>query len=161
MKVAIIGAGPAGITAAYQLAKEIKDVDVYEASSSVGGLAKTIELWNHKVDIGPHRFFSTDSRVNKIWLEIVGNDYEMVDRLTRIHYKKHFFNYPLKPFNALKNLGLIGAVRSLGSYIIQKTFPIKNNGTFETWVTNRFGKGCLIFFSKHTAKSFGVYLPAN
>ena len=70
-KIAVVGAGPAGVTAAYELSKENISVDLYEASNSVGGMAKTIELWDQKVDIGPHRFFSSDPRVNKIWLEYV------------------------------------------------------------------------------------------
>ena len=76
MNVAVIGAGPAGMTAGYELAKKIEEVDVYEAGSSVGGMSKTLELWNQKVDIGPHRFFSNDTRVNELWLEVVGKDYE-------------------------------------------------------------------------------------
>lgn len=87
-KIAIIGAGPAGITSAFELSKAGFDVTVYEASESVGGLSKTIELWDQKVDLGPHRFFSNDTKVNQLWLEVVGKDYRMVDRLTRIYYKK-------------------------------------------------------------------------
>ena len=105
-KIAVIGAGPAGITAAYQLTKAGFEVHVYEASDGVGGLSKTIDLWNQKVDLGPHRFFSNDSKVNKVWLEVVGKDYKMVDRLTRIYYKKKFYYYPLKPFDALFKLGI-------------------------------------------------------
>lgn len=84
--VAVIGAGPAGMTAAYQLAKAGIPVDVWEAGPTVGGLAKTLELWGQKVDLGPHRFFSHDTRVNSLWLEVVGSRYEMVDRLTRTYY---------------------------------------------------------------------------
>ncbi len=113
MKVGIIGAGPAGITAAYQLVKAGIEVDVFEANSSVGGLAKTISLWNQRVDLGPHRFFSTDRRVNELWLEVIGKDYSMVDRLTRIYYNESFFNYPLKISNALRNLGFQEAVQCL------------------------------------------------
>ena len=77
MKVAVIGAGPAGVTAAYVLTKHGISVDLYEASNQVGGMAKTINLWNQKVDIGPHRFFSNDLRVNELWLEVAGKDYEL------------------------------------------------------------------------------------
>lgn len=85
-KVAIIGAGPAGLTAAYQLAKAGVAVDVYEAGLSVGGMAKTFSLWGQLVDLGPHRFFSSDPRVNRLWLELIKRDYSMVKRQTRIYY---------------------------------------------------------------------------
>jgi len=101
--VGIIGAGPAGMTAAYQLAKAGVKVHVLEASDAIGGLSRTINLWDQKVDLGPHRFFSSDPRVNKLWLEVIGDDYEMVNRLTRIYYKGRFFHYPLKPFDADRN----------------------------------------------------------
>src|ERR1700722_4687872 len=94
--VAVIGAGPAGLAAAYELAKQGIKVEVFEAQDSVGGMAKSLQLWGQTVDLGPHRFFSTDTRVNKIWLEIVEDRYDMVDRLTRIYYKGAFFSYPLK-----------------------------------------------------------------
>jgi len=160
MKIAIIGAGPAGMTAAYQLSKKIKGLDLYEASSSVGGMAKTIDLWNQKVDIGPHRFFSNDSRINELWLEVVKNDYEMVDRLTRIYYNKKFFHYPIKAFDALKNLGIFTAASCVLSYGIEKLSPTKDTSTFEGWVTNRFGKKLYsVFFKTYTEKLWGI--PCN
>ncbi len=156
-KVAVIGAGPAGITAAYELAKLGVEVDLYEASDSVGGLSKSIKLWNQTVDIGPHRFFSNDTRVNKIWLEVVGRDYKMVNRLTRVYYKRKFFFYPVKLFNALKNLGLIEATQSAFSFFKEKIIPTKDKGTFETWVTQRFGKRLYeIFFKAYTEKLWGI-----
>jgi protoporphyrinogen oxidase len=160
MKVAVIGAGPAGMTAGYELAKQIKEVDVYEASSSVGGMAKTIDLWNQKIDIGPHRFFSNDTRINELWLEVAGKDYEMVDRLTRIYYNKKFFHYPIKAFDALKNLGLFTAASCVISYGLEKLSPTKDTSTFEGWVTNRFGKKLFsIFFKTYTEKLWGI--PSN
>ena len=93
-KVAVIGAGPAGMTAAYQLSKEGHKVKVFEADDQVGGMAKTIDLWGQKVDLGPHRFFSNEKRINEVWLEVVGRNFSMVDRLTRIYYKKKFFFSP-------------------------------------------------------------------
>ena len=106
MRIAVIGAGPAGITAAYQLSKRLQEkgitqLDLYEAASDVGGLSRSIKLWNQTVDLGPHRFFSNDTRINELWLEVVGNDYDMVNRQTRIFYKKKFFDYPIKASNAL------------------------------------------------------------
>ena len=104
-KVGVIGGGPAGLTAAYQLSKQGYAVDLFEADAAVGGMCKTIELWNNKVDIGPHRFFSNDRKVNELWLEVVGQEYEMVSRLTRIFYKGKYFDYPVKPVHAFVNLG--------------------------------------------------------
>ena len=116
-KIAIIGAGPAGITAAYELAKAGYKVEVFEASPQVGGLSKTLDLWNQKIDLGPHRFFSNDTKINKLWLEVVGDDYRMVDRLTRIYYKKKFYHYPIKAFDALFKLGIGTGIVCMLSYM--------------------------------------------
>lgn len=156
-KIAVIGAGPAGITAAYELTKKGHDVEVFEASPHVGGLSKTIDLWNQKVDLGPHRFFSNDTKVNKVWLEVVGKDYKMVDRLTRIYYKKKFYYYPLKPFDALKKLGIGTAFVCVMSYLKERIFPVKKDGSFETWVIGRFGYRLYsIFFKTYSEKLWGI-----
>lgn len=156
-KIAVIGAGPAGITAAYELTKKGHSVEVFEASPEVGGLSKTIDLWDQRVDLGPHRFFSNDTKVNKIWLEVVGKDYKMVDRLTRIYYKKKFYYYPLKPFDALKKLGVFTAFVCVLSYMKQKVVPVKKDGSFETWVISRFGyKLFSIFFKTYSEKLWGI-----
>jgi protoporphyrinogen oxidase len=156
-KIAIIGAGPAGITSAFELSKAGFDVTVYEASESVGGLSKTIELWDQKVDLGPHRFFSNDTKVNQLWLEVVGKDYRMVDRLTRIYYKKKFYYYPLKPFDALFKLGIWQAFLCVLSYFKEKIKPTKQDGSFESWVTSRFGSRLyLIFFKTYSEKLWGI-----
>src|SRR5579859_7666668 len=107
LNVGVIGAGPAGAAAAYELAKAGHHVQLFEASPFVGGMARSMTLWDQKTDLGPHRFFSSDARVNRLWLEVVGRDYRMVDRLTRIFYDGKFFLYPLQPTDALKNLGLL------------------------------------------------------
>jgi protoporphyrinogen oxidase len=160
MRVGIIGAGPAGITAAYQLSKAGVQVEVFEAGAHVGGLSRTIDLWGQKVDLGPHRFFSQDPRVNDVWLEVVGRDYRMVDRLTRIYYQDRFFHYPLKPANALWNMGLAKAVRCMASYVherIRPSFPADRNETFESWVIGRFGTQLFeMFFKSYSEKLWGI-----
>lgn len=157
MTVAVIGAGPAGLTAAYQLARKGIRVEVFEAGEAVGGMAKTIPLWGQLVDLGPHRFFSSDPRVNAIWLDVLGKNYSMVNRLTRIYYRKTFFDYPLKAFNALQGLGLIEATYCVLSYLKAKAFPVKDESTFEAWVSNRFGKRLFaIFFKSYSEKLWGI-----
>lgn len=156
-RIAVIGAGPAGITAAYELTKKGFEVHVYEASEHIGGLSRTIELWGQKVDLGPHRFFSTDTKVNMAWLEVVGKDYRMVDRLTRIYYKKKFYYYPLKPFDALKKLGFGTAFLCVMSYIKERILPVKKDNSFESWVIGRFGyKLYSIFFKTYSEKLWGI-----
>jgi protoporphyrinogen oxidase len=155
--IAVIGAGPAGLTAAYQLSKSGHTVEVFEADASVGGLSKTIELWGQRVDIGPHRFYSSDPRVNQLWLEIVGRDYQMVNRLTRIYYQNKFFHYPLKPIDALQKLGPGEAVHCLWSYLQTKLAPPADRATFENWVVSRFGRRLFeIFFKSYSEKLWGI-----
>lgn len=156
-KVAVIGAGPAGVTAAYQLSKIGFEVDLYEASNQVGGMARSIELWGEHVDIGPHRFFSNNRQVNSFWLEAIEGKYVMVSRLTRIFYKGRFFAYPLQAFNALTQLGIVESIRCIVSYIVRKIFPKKNNDKFDAWVINRFGDRLFrIFFKSYTEKLWGI-----
>ncbi|MFW6222831.1 MAG: FAD-dependent oxidoreductase, partial [Bacteroidota bacterium] len=156
-RVAVIGGGPAGLTTAYQLAKNGFKVDLYEASDQAGGMSKSLHLWDQTVDIGPHRFFSSDRRVNEFWLEIIGNDYQMVNRLTRIYYNQKFFNYPLKPLNALKNLGFREAFLCMFSFFHAQISPPKTKDNFENWVTHRFGKRLYkIFFKTYSEKLWGI-----
>jgi protoporphyrinogen oxidase len=157
-KVIIIGAGPAGLTAAYEISKNTNyEITILEKSNYFGGMARSFDLFDQIVDVGPHRFFSNDTRVNKLWLEVVGNEYKMVNRVTRIFYKNSFFDYPLKPINALINLGIFETIYCLSSYFRYKLFPESNSNTFEGWVTNRFGKRLYnIFFKGYTEKLWGI-----
>jgi protoporphyrinogen oxidase len=160
MRIAVIGAGVAGITTAYSLSKSNCQVDVYESAGRVGGMAATITLWNQKVDIGPHRFFSNDKQVNDLWLEVVGNDYEMVNRLTRIYYNNRFFKYPLRISDTLKNLGMFEAGRCLFSYLKEIFTASNKDASFEEWVRSRFGKRLFsIFFKTYSEKLWGI--PCN
>ncbi|MFH0758856.1 MAG: FAD-dependent oxidoreductase [Bacteroidota bacterium] len=161
MRIAVIGAGPAGMTAAYELSKHmgtrITGLDVYEKSEEVGGLSKSINLWNQRVDLGPHRFFSHDPRINSLWLEVVKDQYEIVNRQTRIYYNKRFFDYPIKAFNALGGLGLFEAARCVISYVAERMNPSSDTSTFEGWVTSRFGKRLYtIFFKTYSEKLWGI-----
>ncbi|HVZ34649.1 MAG TPA: FAD-dependent oxidoreductase [Polyangiaceae bacterium] len=157
MRVGITGAGPAGMTAAYCLAREGESVEVFEAANEVGGLARSLELWGQIVDMGPHRFFSADKRVNELWLEVVGRDYRLVDRLTRIYYRQRFFYYPLRAMNALFTLGPREALSCAASYARERTSPTAQDGTFESWVVSRFGRKLFeIFFKTYSEKLWGI-----
>ncbi len=156
-KVIVIGAGPAGLTAAYELAKKGTKVTVIESTGSVGGMAKSFELFGQIVDCGPHRFFSSDKIVNDLFHEVVQDDYTLVNRLTRIYYKNKFFYYPLKLENVLKNLSPLEIIQILWSYAVQRVFGKKNLDTFEDWVTDKFGKKLFqMFFKTYSEKLWGI-----
>lgn len=160
-KVVIIGAGPAGLTAAYQLCKEkIKSV-ILEKDDVVGGISRTVNYKGYLFDIGGHRFFTKVKVVDEMWREVLGEEkFLRRSRLSRIYYNKKFFNYPLKATNALLGLGIINSFLMLGSYAKAQVFPIKQEKSFEDWICNRFGRRLFnIFFKTYTEKVWGI--PCN
>lgn len=157
-KAIIIGAGPAGLTAGYELLKSGQcDVHIVEKDNVVGGLARTDEYKGCRFDIGPHHFVTDNQRVYAWWIAIMGDDFPQLKRFTRIFYKKHFFHYPLEPFNVIKGLKLTECIKSICSYLWIRLFPIKEVRSFQDWVTNRFGKRLFsIFFKTYTEKVWGI-----
>lgn len=156
-KVVVIGAGPAGLTAALDLSKKNVGVEVFEAENMVGGISKTINYNGYYFDQGGHRFFSKYDEVNSLWNEVLGDEFIETPRLSRIFYKNKFFDYPLKPANALLNMGIVDTATVLYSYLNSKFFPIKEENSFEDWVTNRFGKKLYsMFFKTYTEKVWGT-----
>ena len=155
--VVIVGAGPAGLTAAYELSKhEIKSV-IVEKSDTVGGLAQTAEYKGYLFDIGGHRFFTKVTLVEKMWKEVMGADFLSRPRLSRIYYNSKFFQYPLVPVDALKGLGYWEAFRCGMSYLKAKVLPIRPETNFEAWVSNRFGGRLYrMFFKTYTEKVWGI-----
>ncbi len=156
--VAIIGAGPAGLTAAYLLAKENIPVTVIEADPQyVGGIARTVVYKDYCFDIGGHRFFSKAKEVEDFWTEILPDDMLERPRLSRIFYKGKFFAYPLSGMDVLSKLGIIESGLCFLSYLKAKLFPIKNPVSVAQWVTNHFGKRLYgIFFKTYTEKVWGM-----
>ncbi len=157
-RVAIIGAGPAGLTAAYLLGKGGQDVTVFEKDPQyVGGISRTESYKGYHFDIGGHRFFSKSKEVEDFWTEILGDEMLERPRSSRIYYNKKFFSYPLVAFEALRKLGIIESALCVLSYLQAKAFPVKDPTNFEDWVSNQFGKRLFnIFFKTYTEKVWGI-----
>ncbi|HEX8300664.1 NAD(P)/FAD-dependent oxidoreductase [Sphingomonas sp.] len=156
--VAIIGAGPAGLTAAYLLTKAGYSVSVIEKDPVyVGGISRTVEHQGFRFDIGGHRFFSKSKEVVDLWNELLPNDFIERPRMSRIFYGGKFYSYPLRAFEALFNLGLWTSTLCMASYAKAKAFPKKDVKSFEDWVVNQFGhKLYSIFFKTYTEKVWGM-----
>jgi protoporphyrinogen oxidase len=159
--VAIIGAGPAGLTAAYLLSKQGLSVTVIEKDPVyVGGISRTVEHKGFRFDIGGHRFFSKSQEVVELWNEILPDDFIQRPRMSRIYYEGKFYSYPLRAFEALGNLGIIRSSLCMLSFAKAKAFPNKNVKSFEDWTINQFGhKLYSIFFKTYTEKVWGM--PCN
>jgi protoporphyrinogen oxidase len=153
----ILGAGPAGLTAAHESIKRNLHPILMEKSSQVGGIART-ELYNgYRFDMGGHRFFTHFEEIQRIWEEVLEKDFIKVPRISRIYYKKRFYHYPLSFFNALSNLGVLEGLLILMSYLKAKMRPHAKEENFEQWVTNRFGRRLFrTFFETYTEKVWGI-----
>jgi protoporphyrinogen oxidase len=156
--ILIIGAGPAGLTAGYQLSRAGRQVTVIERDPVyVGGISRTVSHKGFLFDIGGHRFFSKAREVVELWKEILPDDFIARPRLSRIYYGGRFYSYPLKAFEALRNLGLIQSGLCMLSYAWAKATPIKAPRTFHDWVRNQFGERLFsIFFKTYTEKVWGM-----
>lgn len=153
----IIGAGPAGLTSAYELSKLGISSTILEADEQVGGLSRTVSYKGYRFDIGGHRFFSKVPLINELWREMLSEDFLLRPRMSRIHYRGHFFDYPLKAANALAGLGPIEAFLVMLSYSKAKLFPHAEETNLEQWVSNRFGQRLYeIFFKTYTEKVWGM-----
>jgi protoporphyrinogen oxidase len=158
-QIVIIGAGPAGLTAAYQLTRfGVEGNVVLESDDVVGGISRTVERDGWRFDIGGHRFFTKVPEVEAVWHEILPEDEFLVrPRLSRIYYGGKFYDYPLRAWNALRNLGPVEATRCVASYLWARVHPPKDTSTFEGWTVSRFGwRLYRTFFKTYTEKVWGV-----
>ena len=164
--VVIVGAGPAGLTAAWELVTRGIKVTVLEKYHLVGGIARTERYKDYYYDIGGHRFFTKVDEVNALWQTWMGDEMLLRPRISRIYYDGKFFDYPLRAFNALFNMGIWRSFVIMLSYLQYQLFPYKQEETFEQRVTNRFGKKLFeIFFKTYTEKVWGIrrvrYAPSG
>ncbi len=156
-RVVVIGAGPAGLTAAWELSRLGIPATVFEADDIVGGIARTGSHNGYRYDIGGHRFFTKVPFVEEIWREILGDELLERPRLSRIYYRGRFFDYPLRPANALIGLGPVEAVRIMLSFARARLAPSRREDNLEQWVSNRFGRRLYeIFFKTYTEKVWGM-----
>ena len=157
-RVVCIGAGPAGLTAAYRLTAEGAQVTVLERDPSLlGGISRTEVYKGFRFDVGGHRFFSRSKEIEDLWEELLGDQLLTRQRKSRIFYGGKLFDYPLRPMNALSGLGIFESVRCMLSYFWVRLFPTQDPKTFEDWVTNQFGHRLYsIFFETYTEKVWGM-----
>ncbi len=155
--ILIIGAGPAGLTAGFKLMKKKDFIIIEKNSKYVGGISRTEKYKNFKFDIGGHRFFSKSKEINELWDQILPNDIILRKRSSRILFKNKFYSYPLKPIQALLNLGFYESFLVVVSYLKAKIFKNKNIKTYQDWVVDKFGKRLFKnFFETYTEKVWGI-----
>lgn len=154
----IIGAGPAGLTTAYELTKAGQSVAIVERDPAyVGGISRTVNYKGYRFDIGGHRFFSKSAEVEAWWTEIMGDELLVRPRSSRIYYNGKLFDYPLRAADALTKLGPVEALRCVLSYGWARIRPYQNVVSFEQWVVNKFGRRLFeIFFKTYTEKVWGM-----
>jgi protoporphyrinogen oxidase len=158
--VIVIGAGPAGLTAAYELTRLGVRTTVFDQDQRVGGLAQTASYKGFRFDIGGHRFFTKLPLVQALWRQMLGADFLKRPRLSRIYYGGKFFHYPLKATNTLGNLGVFTSLAVLVSYARAKVSPVHPVVSFEDWISNKFGRKLFeMFFKSYTEKVWGI--PCN
>jgi protoporphyrinogen oxidase len=154
----IIGAGPAGLTTAYELARHGRQSIIVERDPTyVGGISRTVNYKGYRFDIGGHRFFSKSAEIEALWTELLGDELLERPRSSRIYYNGKLFDYPLRAADALRKLGVIEAVRCVLSYGRAQLSPTLPARTFEQWVVNNFGRRLFeIFFKTYTEKVWGM-----
>ncbi len=154
---AVLGAGPAGLTAGYVLAGAARPVVVFEADRQVGGLARTVERDGYRFDLGGHRFFTKSAEVERLWDEILGDELLVRPRLSRILWRGRFIEYPLQLADVIRKLGPLELSRCFTSYAAALARPRREAESFEQWVCARFGRRLFeLFFKSYTEKVWGV-----
>ncbi len=155
---AVLGAGPAGLTAAYVLGLRGAPGVVYEADGLVGGIAKTVEYKGYRFDLGGHRFFTKFPQVQRLWEDVMGDEFLTRPRMSRIYYDGKYFAYPLLARDVLARLGIVESTRCAMSYLWSRIATARlTPETFEDWVVSNFGRRLYdAFFASYTEKVWGI-----
>lgn len=157
LPVVIIGAGPAGLTAAHELAECGHPPVVFERDGLVGGLARTNNYKGFYFDMGGHRFFTKSQEVKELWQRVLGNDFLLRPRISRIYYRRRYYAYPLQLLDVVKGLGVLESGHIMLSYLCSKLRPYAPENSFSHWVSNRFGVRLFeTFFRSYTEKVWGI-----
>jgi protoporphyrinogen oxidase len=154
---AVLGAGPAGLTAAHILALRGQPGTVFESDGIVGGLAKTVECNGYRFDLGGHRFFTKLAPIQRLWETTLGEEFLIRPRLSRIYYEGKYFSYPLRAADVVARLGILESALCAASYVWNRARRSRESKTFEDWVTTRFGRRLYdAFFRSYTEKVWGI-----
>jgi protoporphyrinogen oxidase len=155
--ILVLGAGPAGLTAGYLLGKAGRKAIVLEAEDQVGGIAKTVEHDGYRFDLGGHRFFTKSVEVDALWHEVLGDEFLLRPRMSRIYWNNRYLDYPLRGPDVIRKLGPIELARCMASYLRAAVRRNKVDDSLEDWVSNRFGRRLFeLFFKSYTEKVWGV-----
>jgi protoporphyrinogen oxidase len=153
----VLGAGPAGLTAGYLLGKAGRKAIVLEAEDQVGGIAKTVERDGYRFDLGGHRFFTKSIEVDTLWHEVLGDEFLLRPRMSRIYWNNRYLDYPLRGPDVIRKLGPFELARCMASYLRAAARRNKVDDSLEDWVSNRFGRRLFeLFFKSYTEKVWGV-----
>lgn len=156
-RVAVIGAGPAGLGAAHRLAREGVKVDVFERAPGVGGLARSIELWGEKVELGAHLLLREDPRIDQLWGDLIGRSFDSAPRETRIISGDRWLRYPYEPLDVARALGPRMSAACVRGLLHR---PRGQEEDLESWIVSRFGRPAFVLLvSDYLQKLFGM--PAS
>jgi len=155
--ILVLGGGPAGLTAGYLLGQAGRKAVVLEAEDQVGGIAKTVEQDGYRFDLGGHRFFTKSVEVETLWHEVLGDEFLLRPRMSRIYWNNRYLDYPLRGPDVIRKLGPFELARCMGSYLRAAVRRNKVDDSLEDWVSNRFGRRLFeLFFKSYTEKVWGV-----
>lgn len=155
--VAVIGGGPAGLGAMFELGRLGIPAVCFEATGEVGGLSRTVVHNGFRFDLGGHRFFTKNREVDQLWHDVLGNEFMKRKRLSRIYYRGRFFAYPVRAWDAFQGLGAVESFLIFLSYLWRQAFPYSDVSNFENWNANLFGDRLYRhFFKTYTEKVWGI-----